>query len=208
MNASTSFIFAVASLLLQGLFAEAQIIRWGSCESQNVTVMQNFNTDPYLGRWYEQERYYAAAEAGLTCVTAEYSPHHDGGINVNNTGVDSNGKASSVVGTGYAPDPSQPAKLMVKFPGAGPAGSLWIIDTDYTSYSVAYSCSNMAPFRLVNAWLLSRARDGFPHDAIEKVEKVLRERNIEKDPFEHVNQDGCTNGSNQQRPKIFLASAA
>lgn len=194
MNHQCGLLIAVFLAIISLLPADGQIIRWGNCKTQGVTVQQNFTTDQYLGRWYEQQRYWALPEVGLTCVTAEYSPHHDGGINVNNTGI-KNGQVSSIIGTGYAPDPDVPAKLMVKFPGAGPAGSMWIVGTDYVSFSVVYSCTDLGPFRLVAAWLLSRDRAGFPHDALENIERILRTNDIEKDPFQPVVQYECPNGA-------------
>lgn len=41
----------------------------------------------YFGLWYEQQRYFAAFELGLSCVTAEYSLLPDGNVKVNNTGI-------------------------------------------------------------------------------------------------------------------------
>jgi len=40
----------------------------------------------YLGKWYEQERFFAIFEAFSNCVTAEYSMKDASTVKVNNTG--------------------------------------------------------------------------------------------------------------------------
>lgn len=53
-----------------------------------------------------------------------------------------------------------------------------------------------------NAWLLSRDREGFPHNATEKIEHVLRDAGIEKGSFYPVDQLlSCGNGG---EPKLNL----
>ena len=48
----------------------------------NVTPVQNFKLEKYLGTWYEIARLDHSFERGLTHVTAEYSLRDDGGVNV------------------------------------------------------------------------------------------------------------------------------
>lgn len=43
-------------------------------------------------------------------------------------------------GVAHAPEAGQPAKLQVNL-YSSPKLSLWVLDTDYSSYAVVYSCS-------------------------------------------------------------------
>jgi len=53
---------------------------------ENVSPVDNFNLDKYLGRWYEIARLDHSFERGLTLVTADYSMQADGGVRVLNRG--------------------------------------------------------------------------------------------------------------------------
>lgn len=53
---------------------------------ENVTPVDNFKLDKYLGKWYEIARLDHSFERGLTQVTAEYSLRSDGGVRVLNRG--------------------------------------------------------------------------------------------------------------------------
>lgn len=52
----------------------------------NVTVVENFDVNRYLGTWYEIARLDHRFERNLERVTATYSPRDDGGIKVINRG--------------------------------------------------------------------------------------------------------------------------
>ena len=45
----------------------------------------------------------------------------------------------------------------ISFPNGSPVdGDYWILDTDYESYSVVYSCSQVAFLKLELGWILTR----------------------------------------------------
>lgn len=68
----------------------------------------------------------------------------------------------STIGTATIPNLSEPAKLIVKFTQLGfiqTSGNYWVIDTDYDSYSLVYSCSNIFGLGIAyseTTWFLSR----------------------------------------------------
>ena len=73
-----------------------------------------------------------------------------------------------MTGNAYIPDLNNPAKLGVSFSGSvfnsgsgsGNSTNYNVIDTDYTTYSLVYSCS-LSFFGIVKtevAWILSRSR--------------------------------------------------
>ncbi|XP_055329869.1 apolipoprotein D-like [Paramacrobiotus metropolitanus] len=153
----------VAALVLCAVATDAQVISIGKCAP--VTVKQDFDLSQYLGRWYEQQRYFTIFEIGLDRVTANYSIRSDGDVKVNNTGRQNNGQLDSAIGRAYVPDASILAKLLVKFNENQPAGDYWVIDTDYTAFSVAEFL-----------WLLSRDRSGYTTSVQQRVEQILSQQ--------------------------------
>ncbi len=78
---------------MRKLFVSATVtvaILLSACSSptppDGVTVVQNFNTQRYLGKWYEIARFDHRFESGLEKVTATYSLRDDGGLTVINRG--------------------------------------------------------------------------------------------------------------------------
>jgi lipocalin len=72
-----------------------------------------------------------------------------------------------MTGNAYIADPSQPGKLGVSFSSifntgsvSGNSSNYIVVDTDYTNYSLVYSCSVTFYGLIKNeqAWILSRAR--------------------------------------------------
>ncbi len=51
-----------------------------------VEPVNNFELQPYLGKWYEIARLDHSFERGLSNVTAEYELREDGGVTVINRG--------------------------------------------------------------------------------------------------------------------------
>ncbi|XP_013192152.2 uncharacterized protein LOC106136222 [Amyelois transitella] len=129
----------------------------GQC-NQNITVVQNFNATAYLGLWHSIESYPTVSQLG-TCNNAYYSAGDDGVINVLSTEV-RNQTLSSVDGIAYVSD-DDPAKLIVSFPSVNNETiDYWILDTDYSSYSLVYSCVNLdEEHRRVWSWKLGRVKE-------------------------------------------------
>ena len=141
--------FRALVLFLFSLVAiQAQVALPGECPS-DIQVVSDFNVAEYLGTWYEYAKYPAIFEGNGKCIVAEYSLNDDGTVKVVNTQVDPvTGEKSGIVGTATVVNDG---KLSVQFPGAPtPMGSnYWVLDTDYTEYSVVYSCSNAKSVHLI-----------------------------------------------------------
>ncbi|CAG9789457.1 unnamed protein product [Diatraea saccharalis] len=123
----------------------------GQCDP-NIKVVENFDGVAYMGLWRLIETYHSDFQSG-ECQEATYILNVDGTVDVINTQVVNenlltvNGLAT-VIGDG---------KLLVNFPGAEEPTEYWIIDTDYTSYSLVYSCRNLDnQRRRVWSWKMSR----------------------------------------------------
>ena len=118
----------------------------------NAVPVSGFETDRYLGTWYEVARLDHTFERGLSNVTANYTKREDGKITVLNRGYnekkgefeDAKGKAK------YANDPST-GHLKVSF--FGPLyGDYIIFDLEATDYTTAYVSGGKDNY----LWLLSR----------------------------------------------------
>ncbi|KAJ8303426.1 hypothetical protein KUTeg_019822 [Tegillarca granosa] len=54
---------------------------------------------------------------------------------------------------------SRNAAFCVVTVSVAPYAPYWILDTDYQTYSLVYSCENIVVGKLEFAWILSRTRD-------------------------------------------------
>ncbi len=83
-----------------------------------VVVVEGFELDRYLGRWYEIARLDHRFERGLTSVTATYSRRDDGGVQVVNRGFDeAAGEWQEAVGKAYFVGAEDVGRLKVSFFG-------------------------------------------------------------------------------------------
>ena len=150
---------------------------FGACD-KSYSPMETFDVDSYSGLWYEISRdKYTFFEALQSCVTATYTANDDGTVGVNNQAYMpirgwSGGKAIAV------PADTGDASLIVDFSGQTPDPSqtpnYTVLDTDYETYTVVYSCSNiakgLASFEFL--WILSRTPTLDDATMISIVEKI------------------------------------
>jgi len=69
--------------------------------TKDLTVIKNFESEKYLGKWYEIARFDHSFERGLEYVTATYSIREDGKIKVLNEGIKPDGTYSQAEGKAY-----------------------------------------------------------------------------------------------------------
>jgi apolipoprotein D and lipocalin family protein len=119
---------------------------------ENVTPVDNFDIQRYLGTWYEIARLDHAFERGLSRVSAEYSPRDDGGIRVINRGFDAGkNRWEEAEGKAYFIGDPSTGRLKVSF--FGPFyGAYNIIDLDRDHYRYALVCGPDTSY----LWILSR----------------------------------------------------
>jgi apolipoprotein D and lipocalin family protein len=103
----------------------------------NYKAINGFETDRYLGTWYEIARLDHRFERGLDKVNATYSLREDGGLKVVNRGFDSKKqKWNEAIGKAYFIETPNVGRLKVSF--FGPFyGAYTIIDLDKTGYQYA-----------------------------------------------------------------------
>ncbi|SDU05009.1 lipocalin family protein [Halopseudomonas salegens] len=117
-----------------------------------VTPVDNFQLERYLGTWYEIARLDHSFERGLSQVTAEYSQRDDGGVRVLNRGYDAaKGEWSEAEGKAYFVEDSDVGFLRVSFfgPFYGAYG-IFELDSDYQYAFVSGPSSDYL-------WLLARS---------------------------------------------------
>ena len=120
---------------------------------ENITPVDNFNIERYLGKWYEIARLDHSFERGLTSVSAEYTLRSDGGLRVMNRGYSQkDNKWKELEGKGYFVNGKDQGFLKVSF--FGPFyGSYVVFDLDHKNYSYALVCGPDKSY----LWLLARS---------------------------------------------------
>jgi len=119
---------------------------------ENVTPVEPFVLERYLGTWYEIARLDHSFERGLDSVTATYSLRDDGGVRVLNRGYSEKDKAwEDAEGRAYFVESSDKGFLKVSF--FGPFyGSYVIMELDKEHYRYALVCGPDTSY----LWILSR----------------------------------------------------
>ena len=136
--------FLLSTLLLSGLVACA-------AAPKGIQPVSPFDSQKYLGSWYEIARIENTFEKGLTRVTADYAQVEDGKIQVTNVGYSpQKDKWKKVVGKAYFVESDTVGHLKVSFqwPFYG-SYIVFEVDKDYQHAYVAGSKKNYL-------WLLSR----------------------------------------------------
>ena len=102
-----------------------------------VEPVNNFELQPYLGKWYEIARLDHSFERGLSNVTAEYELREDGGVTVINRGYSEEEQAwEEAEGKAYFVDKDDDGYLKVSFFGPFYA-SYVIMELDKEGYQYA-----------------------------------------------------------------------
>jgi apolipoprotein D and lipocalin family protein len=119
---------------------------------EGIKPVENFESDRYLGTWYEIARLDHTFERDMEQVTAEYSLRKDGGLRVINRGYDTDSqKWKEVEGKAYFVNSAEEGHLKVSF--FGPFyGSYAIFDLDRDEYQYAFIAGNSTDY----LWLLAR----------------------------------------------------
>ena len=130
--------------MASSMMEAAAMISFGQCATPELKT--NFDRDSYVGRWYEQSRDSGLPlEWGQSCGTETYYKRADGNIQVNfnsypypikwpKISLDQPIVCNYTAGTCYQDafhDPPQ---------GEGKAPNYNLVDTDYTSRAIVYSC--------------------------------------------------------------------
>ncbi|XP_015111690.1 apolipoprotein D [Diachasma alloeum] len=183
-------LWIVVMLSLVGHCA-ALLPTFGICPE--VETIERLNMTTFMGKWYEAERYFSIVEFGAKCGTFNYSAGQNGALRIVTsqtsalTGIESNLEAIARP-ISRADDP----KLTVSYPSLPiqyPTPH-WVLGTDYDSYAVLWSCTNMGVFSIKSAWILTRERQP-PVPVVEKAYKILDKNHISRAFFYRTDQKNC-----------------
>ncbi|KPJ13950.1 Apolipoprotein D [Papilio machaon] len=147
----------------------------GQCDP-NITVVQNFDPVRYAGRWRLIESYPSNFQGG-TCNEATYTLYPNGTFEVFNAQV-INQSLNTITGSAVPATTDNTGKLLVTFPRSSQSANYWILDTDYDSYALVYSCRNInSERRRVWSWKLSRT-NSLSMDAQRKINNTVNSVNV------------------------------
>lgn len=138
---------------------------------KNVTPVDNFDLNKYLGKWYEIARLDHSFERGLNIVSATYTLREDGGVNVLNRGyLVADEKWSSAEGKAYFTKNPKTGHLKVSF--FGPFYSSYVI---FELSKKGYQYAFVSGYNKSYIWLLSRKptiEDEIKHIFIERAKSI------------------------------------
>lgn len=155
-------------------------------------VVSEFEPGRYVGRWYEIQSTQPGFQAGCSCVTADYGLVSPTQISVVNT-CQKGARVQQVKGKATVPDPKEPSKLEVSFPGFGSdllnfflKSNYWVVDLDPDYQWAVVSTRFRKP-----VWILSRANTLDPA-ALEGIRSRLEADGFDVDDIKETPQQGCT----------------
>jgi apolipoprotein D and lipocalin family protein len=132
---------------------------------KGLQAVDNFDSQLYLGTWYEVARLDHSFERGLSNVSAQYSFNEDGSINVTNRGWDQEEQQwSEAIGKAKFVNDSDVGHLKVSF--FGPFYSSYVVFYLESDYSTALVSGYSRDY----FWILSRS----PQLPDYKLNKYLR----------------------------------
>ncbi|CAH1400707.1 unnamed protein product [Nezara viridula] len=156
-------------------FIEAQVPFLGACPE--LKTMTDFDSQRYMGKWYEAERYFSVFEFGGKCVQSNYTDGIDNNINIISKQTSSlTGAKSTVNGAVKKNNSGNSAQMHMTFPYLPVDAPYWVLETDYDTYAVVWSCTNFGLFSARNAWILTRDKNP-PLKVMEKAYSVI-DRNL------------------------------
>jgi apolipoprotein D and lipocalin family protein len=120
----------------------------------DLSAIDDFDINRYLGTWYEIARLDHRFERGLNNISANYTPREDGGINVFNKGWNQlKGEWEQAEGKAYFVDQRTVGRLKVSFWGPF-YGGYNIIGLDKKDYSYSMIVGPDKSY----FWILSRTK--------------------------------------------------
>ena len=150
---------------------------------EDVSPVDDFELQRYLGKWHEIARLDHSFERGLERVSAEYSLRDDGGVKVINRGFSAaENKWQETEGKAYFVNGENLGHLKVSF--FGPFyGSYVIFELDKENYQYAF----VAGYNKSYLWLLSRT-PAVSDEVIERFINQSRKLGFETDNLIFVKQ--------------------
>ncbi|XP_039255820.2 apolipoprotein D-like [Styela clava] len=171
-------------------------LRTSDCPTPSV--MKRFKLKQMDGQWYEISRFPSQWEIGK-CIQVSYNvSNEDGTVKMRWEQIYNNGSINYAHSVGHVKEKDPPAKLTLKFtkpynPWETP---FWILDTDYNSYAIIYSCypyfhpGLRRMFNTEFAWVMSRKRK-MSVTKKRRLKSSITHHNIYTHMFIDNDQTGC-----------------
>jgi len=162
--------------------------------------IENFETSKYLGVWYEYANTFEVFQIGSKCVRATYTQDGDK-VGVKNEQLNKwFGFYNSVEGSARPADPNNTsvAELKVSFDNipfqtesvGKVAPNYVVVDTDYTSFAIVYSCSKVWRSSRESLWLLTREQKPAA-TLVEEAYSTMTQLGLPVGSLKTTNQDNC-----------------
>ena len=164
-------------------------IGWGKCPKIERRL-DSFDLNKYLGQWYEIGRSNSIPFEKGECESDIYSLNADGSIRVVALEKNIDGQMTTTIGR--ATQTSDPFKLLLSFSdswiGKHIKGDYQIVDTDYESFAVVYSCMDLFVARAEFVWILSRTPEISQEKLNELTNIIADKTKISVDTIRFTNQ--------------------
>lgn len=135
-------------------------------------------------------------ESNGVCTTAQYSLNTTNSrVIVNNTErlKTPQGAYKGAVGEAWAPNPQEPAKLLVRFP-QNPISinaPYWVLSTDYDNYATIVTCIEVASvYHTIASWIIAR-KPALDSKILNDQLTLLKGYGVAVDKFTPTLQQGC-----------------
>ncbi|XP_048749316.2 apolipoprotein D-like [Ostrea edulis] len=171
-----------------------QVYSPGFC--QNIPNLMYFQLEPYLGTWYEYARFHLNELDGVTCAKSTYSLNTDNTIRVITTGIKRRaGEPVRLKGVGEVFDPiNEPERGQLSYYSTAPVlpkGNYWVLDTDYSSFAVVYSCNQLEKYKVETAYILLREPVSPSRTLLQYIYSLLQSFGINTRNFIRTNFRSC-----------------
>ncbi|CAG9837914.1 unnamed protein product [Diabrotica balteata] len=166
----------------------------------DVTVVEDFNLTAYLGDWYEQARYPSSLEDRGICVYTNYAPNKlegdtdledDNSVKSHTEFINSDTNEKSILDGVATQDPDNAAKFILNLTNPIDLSvPFWILGTDYTGFSVGFSCSEQNNVTGMSLFIQTRSPDPIQVD-LDAAIKVIKDNNLPTAYLTQTEQDVC-----------------
>ena len=130
-----------------------QKIKWGSCPT--VVTATSFDKTTYVGDWYTTRRSKGVPWENKDCPLSQYSLRTDGKIAALNSQYSiSDDKITETSGILEFTNGAKGKMTRSRWI----SGNYHVLETDYTGYSIVYSCTRFLFLRFEHAWFLTRSK--------------------------------------------------
>nr|QTW21138.1 apolipoprotein D [Procambarus clarkii] len=166
---------SIMLITLIGLVStQAQVFFRGNCPK--TPIIKNFDLHRYLGRWFEQERFFVAYQTVGKCWSGTYLRDKKGklSVRIDFWDVVFSRPSKLTVEVVQRKPYAEPNRLTYRIPGVPVFEDNYeVLATDYDNWTLEYACVERQPFGHTQiAWILTRK----PHpsyDVIHEAKQTL-----------------------------------